>query len=367
MKKIMYILLIIILTGCSSHKSETTAPNTFSTQITTEKNTLISHSNITVSFLGDILTASYIGDCIKEFGVNYPWEDVSQLLNEDDITIGNLEMCVSCNGQTNKSDGYGFRGEPNSLEGLSNAGIDVVSLANNHSLDYGKGAMEDTINNLADYDILSLGAGDNINEAESPLNISINNYSITVLAYNEIIPWDSWCATSETSGTASFSKKSYEHILSNIEQLKDSSDLLFIVLHWGVEYSNIPETWQINVAHKMIDAGADAVIGHHPHVLQGIEIYNNKPILYSIGNFIFHKMNEDTGKTGIFQLVYENDDLKSIKYLPVHINHCKANLLHILSEQGQDNLLLLKKRSSVFETTIEEDGSIIINQKDNHK
>lgn len=319
----------------------------------------VSKDAITLSFIGDIMTDSYIGQYIMDYGNDYPWQHVSRILNADDITFANLETSVSERGKTYKPEGFGFRSKPSTLEGIYNAGIDTVSLANNHSLDFGEEALIDTMSYLSQYNINYVGAGIDKTAAEAPIIINSKDYTVGFIAYNSIIPWESWKASEQSSGTASFSKNDTDNIMKNIEQIKDTCDLLFVVLHWGVEYSNTPEEWQIQLAHQIIDAGADGVIGHHPHILQGIEIYKEKPILYSIGNFVFLKYNEAAGKTGIFQLEYKDDVFKSIQFYPVEIMYCKADLYDTESVTGIEYINLLQELSQPFGTQVQKDGSIL--------
>ena len=303
------------------------------------------------------MTDSYIGEYIDSYGVDYPFDDIMDILINDDITIANFESSISLRGETYKPTGYGFRSRPYTLEGLVNGGIDTVSLANNHVLDYGEEAFKDTLDYLKKYDIRNVGAGENINEAEEALIIEKDNYTIGVIAYNSIIPWESWKATEDSVGTAWFSKEYNDHIIENIKNTKKDCDLVFVILHWGVEYSDEPQDWQIELSHRMIDSGADGVIGHHPHILQGIEIYNDKPILYSIGNFVFLKKNEDAGRTGIFQLKYNGESFIQGQYYPVYLKYCKANLLTTESEMGREYIKHLGNLSREFNLIILENGN----------
>ncbi|MEA3424184.1 MAG: CapA family protein [Bacillota bacterium] len=316
----------------------------------------IQYEDINLSFLGDVMTDSYIGEYIDSYGVDYPFEEVKNILLDDDMTIANFESSISLRGETLKPKGYGFRSKPYTIEGLVNNGIDTVSLANNHILDFGEVAFNDIIDYLNEYGIRNVGAGDDTNQAEKPLIIKKDNYTIGIIAYNSIIPWESWKATDDNAGTAWFTKDYNDKIIENIINTKEECDLVFVVLHWGVEYSNEPEDWQIELAHRMIDSGADGVIGHHPHVLQAIEIYNDKPILYSIGNFVFLKKDEDAGRTGIFQLKYNGESFVQGQYHPVYLKYCKANLLPVDSDMGEDYIKHLTDLSNDYNTMLLEDG-----------
>lgn len=300
---------------------------------------------------------SFFADYIKQYGVDYSWTDITDIMSTADISVVNLETSVSEQGETKKPKGYGFRSKPYTLEGLVNAGIDLVSTANNHILDYGINAFYDTMNYLDEYDIKYAGIGSNIEEAESMTIIEKNGIKVGFISYTSIIPWNYWRADDENPGVAPLQDKDIERALENIKNCDDKCDILITILHWGVEYQSKPQEKQVELAHQIIDAGADIIIGHHPHVLQGIEFYNDKPIFYSIGNFMFLKMNDDAGKTGVFELKINKDGFISGKIHPVNIQYCKANLLSDNNPVKQEIINKMIKLSKEFNTIINPDGS----------
>lgn len=317
----------------------------------------IEEKEVTLVFGGDILMDSFFADYINNFGVDYSWTDITDIMNSADISVVNLETCVSEQGVTKKREGYGFRSKPYTLEGLVNAGIDLVSTANNHILDYGTDAFYDTINYLDEYKIKYSGIGSNIEEAESMTVIEKNGIKVGFINYTSIIPWNDWRADEEKPGIAPLQDKDIERALQNIKICDNKCDILVAILHWGVEYESKPQENQVKLAHQIIDAGCDIIIGHHPHVLQGIEFYNDKPIFYSIGNFIFLKMNDDAGKTGIFELKINKDRFISGKIYPINIQYCKANLLLDDNPLKQEIIDKMIELSEEFNTTISADGS----------
>lgn len=255
---------------------------------------------VVISFMGDVMMDSFIGDYIRNYGVDYPWTDVSSITRESDLAVINLETSVSTRGSTKKPEGYGFRSHPDTLQGLVNGGIDLVSLANNHSLDFGEEAFYDTLESLNHYGIEYVGGGKDKNEAEGLKIIEKNGIKMGFLAYTAIIPWSSWEAGEDKPGAAVLKPEYEKIILENISKASKECDILTVLPHWGVEYATTPSEKLRELAHAMIDAGADIIVGHHPHVLQGIEFYKDKPILYSIGNFVFLKNDDLCGRTGIF-------------------------------------------------------------------
>lgn len=314
---------------------------------------------ISLAFGGDVMMDSYFADYIHTNGVDYSWTDITPLLNESDISVINLETSVSNRGKTSKPKGYGFRSQPHTLEGLSNAGIDLVSLANNHTYDFGEVAFLDTLHHLSDYGIEYSGAGKDIEEAMSVKIIERNNLKVGFLNFSEIIPSSKFLASETHAGIANILEENYATVLETINTSKEKCDILCVLVHWGVEYSDTPEEYQIELAHEMIDHGADAIIGHHPHVLQGIEIYKEKPILYSIGNFIFLKKNEQAGKTALFKLNFNSDQFQDGCFYPIHIKHCKANLLPDEDNLKQEIIDEMAKLSQPFQTNITAEGAIM--------
>jgi len=312
---------------------------------------------ISVTFGGDVMMDSYFKDYIDNFGVDYSWTNIKNILEDSDIACINLETSVSARGESLKKEGYGFRSQPYTLEGLVNAGIDIVNVANNHTYDYGRQAFSDTLNHLKEYKIEFSGGGKNKEEAFGVRLIEKGGLKVGFISFSEIIPFPQSKADENNAGIAYFDKNNYELVLETIAQAKAQCDILITMLHWGVEYSDKPAEYQVELAHKVIDYGADAVIGHHAHVLQGIETYNGKPILYSIGNLLFLKKNEEAGKTALFELTFSGNRFVGGTIYPVHIDKCKANLLDEKNPLKQEIIDKLSTLSQEFQTKITQAGT----------
>lgn len=318
-----------------------------------------SKNRVTISLVGDILMGSYIGNYIDKFGVDYPWQDVAPFFKSSDYSVANLETSVSLRGQTKKPVGYGFRSNPQTIEGLVNNGINTVNLANNHILDFGPTAFEDTLKYLSKNKIGYFGAGKNMAEATRPLIVRKNGISIAFIGFSAIIPEEQWKATSRRPGVAALSQKTLKQISETVKKLSGQVDLLFVVFHWGTELHVKPDRWQISTAHLMIDSGAAGVIGHHPHVLQGIEFYKNRPIFYSLGNFVFLVANEEASQTGIVQMTVNKRGFQKAFFYPVWIQYCKANLLKSDGAKGAKIISNLRQRSEPFGVSVTAAGEII--------
>ncbi len=239
------------------------------------------------------------GDLMLDRGVEYkvktegggdwrfPFRLISSQSQKADIFFINLEGPVSKRGRRQGSI-YSFRFEPESIEGLRFAGVDVVSLANNHTLDYGREALLDTFENLKNNGIVYTGAGKDKEEAFSLKTLKIGENKVGFLAYTDMGSVY-WQAKSDYAGLAWIDKERIDNVYNYIKKIKREklADILIVSLHSGVEYSRQPTAFQKNFARSCINAGADIVAGHHPHITQPIEEYKNGYIAYSLGNFLF--------------------------------------------------------------------------------
>ncbi len=254
------------------------------------------NSEITIFAVGDIMLDRGVEYMIRNKGENdfrFPFLKIADELKSADIVFGNLETVISDKGIKVGSI-YSFRAELEAIQGLKFAGFNILSLANNHMLDYTREALEDTMERLKDAKIDYVGAGFNEEEAFSLKIKEIGDTKIGFLAYTNLGP-ESWEATEENSGVAWVNEKSIENIKKDIEKAKQKTDVLIVSMHSGEEYSTTITAFQEKFAKSCIDAGADLIIGHHPHIVQKIEKYKGKDIVYSLGNFIFDQgFSEDT-------------------------------------------------------------------------
>jgi hypothetical protein len=236
-------------------------------------------------FTGDILFTGYLLTQYDNSGINgiVSQEIVDEMINAD-LMMVNEEFPFSNRGTAMENKQFTFRIEPERIQVFHDLGIDIVTLANNHTLDYGQEALADTFETLDQAGIQYVGAGNNYEEAKTLREFDINDKKIGILAASRVIPEVSWAA-----GTSPgvFSTYDASGLVEEIKEADASCDKVIVYVHWGVEKSEYPEDYQRELAKQYIDAGADLVIGAHPHVLQGIEYYNGIPIVYSLGNFIF--------------------------------------------------------------------------------
>lgn len=298
---------------------------------------------VTLRFAGDVLLAShYEAQMWDSSGATFRG---LYRLGGADATVVNLECPVTTRGMRFPKP-YNFRMHPRFLSTLTGGGIDMVSIANNHIYDYGPRGLLDTISYLDSVGVRHVGAGRNIVEAHRPVIDTLRGREVAFLAYY---------GGSEAPGAGKSSpgvaRRDLAEVCRDIRSLKDgaSSRYIVVMLHWGTERATSPDRAQIAFAHALIDAGADAVVGHHPHVLQGIERYGRGVIAYSLGNFVFGGNDRDTYDTGIFEIRL-GDAGVGYAFIPVRIDRWRASIL-----PGADSLRLIgsmRKLSSSFPKSI---------------
>lgn len=239
--------------------------------------------DITLGFAGDIMLARGVKTKVEtNFNGDFSQLFVKlEMIKNFDIFFANLEGPVSDKG-ADRRNLYSFRFDPKVLPILTNAGIDIVSFANNHIGDWGRAAFDDSLTRLKENNLAFTGAGASLAEATTPTILTVRDAKICFLGASDVGP-DNLAATETTSGILLAADPDFP---SYIKNARASCDTLIVSVHWGVEYN--PHTKrQAEFAHTWIDAGADMIIGHHPHVAQDEEVYNGKFIIYSLGNFIF--------------------------------------------------------------------------------
>lgn len=241
-------------------------------------------STVTVLAGGDVNLGRQTGQKILAGEIDYPFLNIAETLRSADITFINLEsQLIDLGGETESpTSEYRFAGPPEGALTLRNAGIDIVSVANNHMWDYGEDGLRSTLENLRAQEVLSIGASTEPNKRFEPKVLEAKGKKIAFLAITELLNGY------ENVGAGEFvAFNDSEKLIEVIASIRDSVDWVIVSLHAGAEYISKPSSQTVELAHALIDAGADVIIGHHPHVPQPIEIYKDKPIFYSLGNFAF--------------------------------------------------------------------------------
>ena len=287
-----------------------------------------------------------IYDCISP--------ELVQMMRKADIMSINNEFTYSTNGVPLNGKAFTFRAHPSRVNILKELGVDIANLANNHAYDYGKQSLIDTMATLKQADIHYFGAGHNLDEALSPVYFEVQGKSIAYVAAsraekNKITPQ----ATEDAPGILLCYDT--ELIIQSIKEAKENADYVVAYIHWGTEYSNKLEEVQLTTGKEYIDAGADMVIGAHPHILQGIEYYSGKPIVYSLGNFWF---NHKTIDTMLLNIHIYGDDTQESMDLEVIPAIQANNKTTIVTEQAEKERIFTLLEDISINIGINEEGFI---------
>lgn len=301
--------------------------------------------------------------CLQDFIVEYYQKEgaegvvapeLKRIMKEADIMMVNQEFSFSSRGTAMEDKEYTFRVPLENVTLFTELGIDIVTLANNHTLDFGREALKDSFQALEEAGILYAGAGENYDRARKMEVIQVKGKKIGFLAASRVIPVGDWNAGKSRSGL--FTTYDPEPLLAEIKAGKEKCDMLVVYVHWGEERNQYPEEYQKTMARQYIDAGADAVIGSHPHVLQGIEYYKDKPICYSLGNYIFSAR---TGDTALLRIrVGENGEL-GLGLIPVDASAFPVKQME--TEKWPEFFRYIEKIS--FGITIDEGGNVVYNKE----
>ena len=238
------------------------------------------------------------------------WDGLGGLFQRDDLSIINLECAPSELG-TPRPKTYTFRCPIDSLAASAAAGVDVANLANNHGGDFGLAALLDGVTNVVAAGMAPVGAGADLDAATTPALFEINGTTIAVLGFNTV--GSSSAAGPDRPGMA---QGDLTIIADAVAAADEIADHVLVTIHWGVELAPTPTAADVERAHMAIDAGADAVFGHHPHVLQPMAIYRDRPIFWSLGNFVWHAR---TQTTAIAQVIIDRDGSVTGTMLPARI------------------------------------------------
>ena len=305
--KIKYIFIlpvIFLLSSCAANRQYLMAPKT-----------------VYFCAAGDVMLDRGVKANMEAYGHDYPFENIRAFVKAHDISFCNLETPISTEKKRNKP--YAFRCEPEKLEGFKNSGFNTVSLANNHMLDCNYTGVSQTIKNLDDLGVMHAGAGYNREHALEPRIISDNGVTIALFAFA-----DFYYETDKDMNSCSTPQPCHpgeKEMVKAVSAAKGLADYVFVSFHWGEEYKNIPNKKQKKFARLLVDSGADLIIGHHPHVLQGIEKYKGAIILYSLGNFVFDQFKDIQTDTMIFSCRLSDGVIKDAYITPAKIEKSRPH------------------------------------------
>jgi poly-gamma-glutamate synthesis protein (capsule biosynthesis protein) len=312
---------------------------------------------VTITFAGDILfDENYaVMSTLQQNGGDLTSAIAPELLQEmksADIMMLNNEFPYSDRGTPQADKQFTFRAKPSTVSYLDDMGVDLVSLANNHAYDYGETAFLDTLDTLEDAEIPYVGAGRNLEEASRPLYYIIDNMKIAFLSATQIEKSDNPDTKGATDTSAGvFRCWNGENLLEAVCSAKENSDYVIVYLHWGTENAADIDWAQEKQASEVAMAGADLIIGDHPHCLQPIGVINDTPVIYSLGNFWF---NSKTVDTCLVKVTLNGDGMQACQFIPCLQSGCKTTLL----TGSEKERVLSYMRSISTGVQIDEEGYI---------
>lgn len=269
---------------------------------------------ISLIAVGDLMMGGSALSVIKKKGPDYSFALTQSIFHSADIAIANLEAPFTLSGKAFDKT-FTFRVPPSYAHGIVNAGFDVLTLANNHILDYGPEGLFSTLKILDSLKIAHCGAGRNLEEADRGTILQREGWKVGFLAYSLTYPSAFW-ATLKRCGTA---YPNIKRLKNRIQSLKKETDLVVVSFHWGGELKTHPKPYQRFYAHQAVKWGADLVIGHHPHVLQGLELYQGRLIAYSLGNFVFGSYSRNSRESIILKIRFDRKGFLLAEMIPISV------------------------------------------------
>lgn len=315
-------------------------------------------SLVSIAFAGDILFDSnyaVMSKLLANGGDIAAGVDPALLheMRSADIMVLNNEFPYSDRGEPTPEKQFTFRARPQTVSYLGDMGVDLVSLANNHAYDFGESAFLDTMETLEGAGIAYMGAGRNLEEARRPVYYIINNIKIAFVAATQIERLDNPDTRGATESSAGvFRCWNGDNLLETVREAKENSDFVIVFLHWGTENVETIDWAQEKQAPEVVEAGADLVIGAHPHCLQQIGMVNGVPVVYSLGNFWF---NSRTVDTGMVRVTLNENGLQSLQFIPCLQSECRTSLV-----QGEEKSRILNYMRSLSDgIQIDDEGYVI--------
>lgn len=309
MKSITYILILFLLLIQSSVISDTSGSDA---------------EEITVVAVGDITIGSNLTPTIEKHGAGVFFEGTSSIIQSADVATAPLNTSISDRGEPDARRELRFRAVPDLARAMANAGFDVISLATPHIMDFGVQALEDTVTHLEWYNVKPIGAGITPTVANSPAWLEVNSKRVALLAYlrgNEF----------NMASLNVVASAAYSQMIRAVREVNDTADLVIVWLHWGKSEANT-NTQQSSIgrqrifAQALIDVGADLVLCQQLHTYGGIELYNDKPIIYGLADFIYDTYSLQYARTIIPKVTFVEGTLKSIELIPILVDNPDASI-----------------------------------------
>nr|WP_307848736.1 CapA family protein [Microbispora oryzae] len=323
----------LLLAGCAAAEGEQVPPASASTAGSTAASAPTAAESpgeaaspspsprpYTISFAGDVhfegvLRARLNADPRTALG------PIAAVLRRSDLTALNLETAITTGGTPAPGKQFTFRAPPSAFTALKAAGVDVVTMANNHGMDYMEGGLRDSLAAIRKSGFPVVGIGRNATEAYRPYRATVRGNRVALIGATQVLDSQfiqSWTATATKGGLAS--AKDEPRLLRAVRQARKSSDTVIVFLHWGTELVKCPTPAQRSLADHLVAAGADVVVGSHAHILLGGGFHGRAFVQYGLGNFAFYNWGPDTGTTGVLTLTVKGRDVLKEQWTPARIN-----------------------------------------------
>ena len=308
---------------------------------------------ITLTFSGDTMFDWQLRPVIQSKGADYPFQHVKPEIEKADYSFVNLESAFTTREKKYPGQLFWIKSDPSTLQAIKNTGYDIVNIGNNHTLDYYQDGLLDTISHVEKIGLPYIGAGKNASDAYTARDVTIKGKKFKFISFVRFMPDSAWVATNDKPGIAN--GYDLNLVTKTIKEQKKDADYMIVYMHWGVEKTNRPADYQKEYVQKMVEAGANAIVGSHPHWLQGFEYYNKVPVAYSLGNFLFPDyVTGHSAETGVLTLKFKGKDVQ-MSFNPYMIRN---NQITPLQDTEKQNMLQYLQSIS-NNVQIDKDGNII--------
>ena len=303
-------------------------------------------SEAVLAFAGDVMFSEQYIASYDQNGISaFADPEMLKAMQDADLFMFNEEFPFSLRGEAMEDKQYTFRTDPKYISIFQELGVDLVTVANNHALDFGQDAFCDTLDTLKQAGIPYVGGGYNFAEASAPAIFTLQGQTFAVFAATRVSPSYDWYATDSQAGL--FQTYDPTRLNAAIAEADQQYDHVIVFVHWGIERNELPEDYQRSLARGYIDAGADLIVGCHPHVLQGFEYYQGVPVAYSLGNYLFGNR---TGETLLLKAHFSDDGALTVRLLPCRREN---GILTSMKDPGE---LYRHLTELSFEASVSENG-----------
>ena len=359
------ILVAFALRGAFGNHGETGDDATDAAELEHEPGKATEPYTISFATTGDLIFWREVGDYIDMNGGASAMANISEHLAVADVTISNLESPLSDDESEPilAKDVY-IIGRPSAIESMKESDITFASLANNHIMDYSGPALQDTLNALDEAGIKHAGAGMTEDEASEYAEATVNGATIAFFSWTDIVP-ENFLAFGDAPGVVS-ARMNMDDACKRVREAKETHDIVIVAIHWGVEYEDyIDEYLQSEPAHQLVDAGADVVLGNHPHVIEGIEFYDGSLIAYAQGNCVFWQKYDHTHESYLLDFDMTQDGIRNVVVTPLYLDDTYGIPYYAEGDQAHVTLSRLEEISEGMNTAFDiRDGKAYVSPKD---